>query len=130
MQPHAPLSKLVVEKIPLLALSAASAVITMQAQRAGGAVRSTAQFSLGVRLENATVAYAMYLWKMIWPSHLAPIYPHPGDSLAAWQVGTSALVLLAVTGVALKFRARRYLLTGWLWFLGTSGSGHRPGAGR
>jgi len=61
----------------------------------------------------------MYLWKMIWPSHLSPIYPHPGDSLAGWQVGTSALVLLAVTAVALKFRARRYLLTGWLWFLGT-----------
>ena len=117
--PHASLSKLIVEKIPLLALSAASAVITMQAQRAGGAVRSTAQFSLSVRLENAVVAYAMYLWKMIWPSHLAPIYPHPGDSLAGWQVATSALVLLAVTGVALKFRARRYLLTGWLWFLGT-----------
>ncbi len=115
---QAPLSKLIFEKFPLLALSAASAVITMQAQRAGGAVRSTAQFSLGVRLENAIVAYVMYLWKMIWPSHLAPIYPHPGDSLAPWQVGTSALVLLAVTGVALKFRARRYLLTGWLWFLG------------
>lgn len=115
----APLSKLVVEKLPLIALSAASAVITMQAQRAGGAMRSTAQFSLAVRLENAVMAYAMYLWKMIWPSHLSPIYPHPGDSLAGWQVGTSALVLLAVTAVALKFRARRYLLTGWLWFLGT-----------
>ena len=114
-----PLSKLVVEKLPLIALSAASAVITMQAQRAGGAMRSTAQFSLAVRLENAVMAYAMYLWKMIWPSHLSPIYPHPGDSLAGWQVGTSALVLLAVTAVALKFRARRYLLTGWLWFLGT-----------
>ena len=115
----APLSKLVVEKLPLIALSAASAVITMQAQRAGGAMRSTAQFSLAVRLENAVMAYARYLWKMIWPSHLSPIYPHPGDSLAGWQVGTSALVLLAVTAVALKFRARRYLLTGWLWFLGT-----------
>ena len=105
--------------MPLLALSAASAVITMQAQQAGGAMRSTAQFSFGVRLENAVVAYAMYLWKMIWPSHLAPIYPHPGDSLAAWQVAMSLLVLLAVTGVVLRFRAKRYLLAGWLWFLGT-----------
>ncbi len=113
------LSKLILEKLPLLALSAASAIITMYAQQAGGAVRSTAQFSMGVRLENAVVAYAMYLWKMVWPSHLAPIYPHPGDSLAAWQVGTSVLVLLAVTGVVLKFRPQRYLLTGWLWFLGT-----------
>ncbi len=116
---HAPRSKLVVEKIPLLALSAASAVITMHAQRAGGAVRSTAQFSMAVRLENATVAYATYLWKMIWPSHLAPIYPHPGDSLAAWQLVTSVLALVAVSSVVLKFRTKRYLMTGWLWFLGT-----------
>jgi protein O-mannosyl-transferase len=117
--PQAPLTKLIVEKLPLLFLSAASAVVTMQAQRAGGAVRSTAQFSLGVRLENAAVAYATYLWKMIWPSHLAPLYPHPGNSLAAWQVLISALVLLAVTGAVLRFRSKRYLLIGWLWFLGT-----------
>jgi len=117
--PQAPLSRLLVEKLPLLVLSAASAAITMQVQQAGGATRSTAQFSLGIRLENAVVAYAMYLWKMVWPSHLAPLYPHPGDSLPAWQVAISALVLLAVTVVVLRFRSRSYLLTGWLWFLGT-----------
>ena len=116
---QAPLSRLLLEKLPLLVLSAASAWITMQAQREGGAMRSAAQFSIGVRLENAVVAYATYLWKMIWPSHLAPLYPHPGDSLAFWQVAVSALVLLAVTGVVAGFRSRRYLLTGWLWFLGT-----------
>jgi protein O-mannosyl-transferase len=112
-------SRLLVEKLPLLALSAGSAVITVYAQRAGGAMRSAAQFSFGVRLENALVAYAMYLWKMIWPSHLAPLYPHPGDSLAAWQVAVSLLVLVAITGVVLRFRTKRYLLAGWLWFLGT-----------
>jgi Flp pilus assembly protein TadD len=117
--PQSSLSRLLVEKLPLLALSASSAVITMKAQQAGGAVRSTAQFSLAVRLENAVVAYATYLWKMIWPSHLAPLYPHPGDSLAVWQIVISALALLVVTGVVLRFRSRRYLLMGWLWFLGT-----------
>src|SRR6266436_2885534 len=59
--PQRPFSKLLLEKLPLLVLSAASAVVTIQAQQAGGAVRSTAQFSLGVRLENAIVAYAIYL---------------------------------------------------------------------
>jgi len=112
-------ARLFAEKLPLLVLSAVSAVITMQAQQAGGAMRSTAQFSLGVRLENAVVAYAMYLWKTIWPSHLAPIYPHPGDSLATWRVAASVLMLVAVTGVVVKFRSKRYLLAGWLWFLGT-----------
>jgi tetratricopeptide (TPR) repeat protein len=112
-------SRLVLEKLPLFALSAASAVVTMEAQQAGGAVRSTVEFSFGVRIANAIYAYAMYLWKMVWPAHLAPLYPHPGNSLAAWQVIAAALVLLAVSAAVWRFRARRYLLVGWLWFLGT-----------
>lgn len=114
-----PRSKLIVEKLPFFALSAVSAFITVKAQQAGGAMRSTEQFPLGVRLANAIYAYAMYLWKMVSPAHLAPLYPHPGGSLAAWQIVIAAIVLLAVTALALKFRARRYLLVGWLWFLGT-----------
>jgi Flp pilus assembly protein TadD len=110
---------LAVEKLPLLALSAASAVITMRAQQAGGAVRTAAEVSFGVRLANAIYAYAMYLWKMVWPARLAPLYPHPGESLAAWQVFFAAMVLIAITALTLKFHRRRYLLVGWLWFLGT-----------
>jgi len=110
--------RLVLEKIPLFALSAASAVITVEAQQAGGAIRTTAEFSFGVRLANAIYAYAMYLWKMVWPAKLAPLYPHPGDSLAAWRVMLAAVVLIAITAIALRFRARRYLIVGWLWFLG------------
>jgi len=117
--PQAPISRLVLEKLPLLALSAASAVVTVKAQQAGGAVRSIVQFSLPVRMENAIVAYATYLWKMLWPMHLAPLYPHPGNSVRAWQVLLSALALLAITVLGIKFRSKRYLLVGWLWFLGT-----------
>jgi len=113
-----PQARLVLEKLPLLALSAASAFITVKAQQAGGAVRSTEEFSFAVRLANAIYSYAMYLWKMVWPAHLAPLYPHPGASLAAWQVTTATVVLLAVTALVFKFRTRRYLLVGWLWFLG------------
>ena len=110
--------RLVLEKIPLFGLSAASAIITMQAQQAGGAIRTTAEFSFGVRVANAIYAYAMYLWKMVWPAKLAPLYPHPGDSLAAWRVMLAAVVLIAITTIALRFRTRRYLIVGWLWFLG------------
>jgi len=112
-------AQLAIEKIPLFALSAASAIITMHAQQSGGAVRSTTEFSLGVRLANAVYAYAMYLWKMIWPAHLAPLYPHPGNSIASWRVIVAALVLLAITVVVWRVRQRRYLLVGWWFFLGT-----------
>jgi tetratricopeptide (TPR) repeat protein len=114
-----PWSRLVLEKLPLLALSAASGLITILAQQSGGAVRTTADFSSRVRIANAVFAYAMYLWKMVWPARLAPLYPHPGDSLAAWQVLVAAVLVLAVTAVVWRLRARRYLVVGWLWFLGT-----------
>jgi len=113
------IGKLVIEKLPLFALSAGSAVMTMSEQRAGGAMRSTVQFSLGTRLANAIVAYASYLWKMIWPLRLAPMYPHPGETLAGWQILISILVLAGITVLVLIRREKRYLAVGWCWFLGT-----------
>ena len=109
-------SRLALEKIPLLALSAVSALITMRAQQAGGAMRTTA---FTARLANATYAYAMYLWKMVWPERLAPMYPHSENALSAWQVVLAVVVLIAITAAVWRFRQRRYLLLGWLWFLGT-----------
>jgi len=111
--------RLALEKLPLLALSLASAVITVIAQQAGGSIRTTAEFSLGVRVGNAVYAYAMYLCKMLWPARLAPLYPHPGDSLAGWRVLIAALVLVLISAWVWRFRTRRYLVVGWLWFLGT-----------
>jgi protein O-mannosyl-transferase len=113
-----PWSRLALEKLPLFALSAASAVVTMHAQQTGGAVRSTTEFPFGVRIANAIYAYAVYIWKMIWPSHLAPLYPHPGDSLPVWRVLLAGVILAIITALVWKFRSRRYLLVGWFFFLG------------
>jgi tetratricopeptide (TPR) repeat protein len=117
--PPAGFTRLLLEKVPLLVFSAASAWITVVAQRSGFSVRNVEQFSFSVRAENAVVAYAMYLWKMLWPSRLAALYPHPGNSLAMWQVVLSAAILLAITALVWVFRGRRYLAVGWFWFLGT-----------
>src|ERR1700690_2683903 len=114
----APFSRLVLEKLPLLALSAADCAVTIFAQRSGGAMRLA--LPLGVRLENAIYAYAMYVWKAFWPVWLAVFYPHPGATLAVWKLGVASLFVLSVTVLAWLHRARQpYLLIGWLWFLGT-----------
>ena len=112
-------SSLVIEKLPLFALSAASAIITMKAQSAGGAVRSDLEYPFSVRLGNALLAYTRYLGKAVWPSHLAAMYPHPGESLQAWQAVAAALLLGFISAGVWAARRRRYLLVGWLWFLGT-----------
>ncbi len=114
----APFSRLVLEKLPLLALSAADCAATIFAQRSGGAMRLV--LPLGVRLENAIYAYAMYVWKAFWPVWLAVFYPHPGATLAVWKLALAVVFMLSVTVLAWLHRARRpYLLIGWLWFLGT-----------
>jgi Tfp pilus assembly protein PilF len=119
--PGTSLTKLVLEKIPLLTLSAASAAITLYAQRAGGAVGSTHLLPLAMRVKNAIYSYLTYVEKTVWPSHLAVFYPHPENSLALWRVLSAAVILITITAVFWHFRERRYLLVGWFWFLGTLG---------
>jgi len=110
--------RLVLEKLPLFALSAASGAVTVFAQRAAGSMHLV--LPLGVRLENAVYAYAMYVWKAFWPARLAVFYPHPGATLAVWQLGLAALFVVTVSAVVWRDRvARPYLVIGWLWFLGT-----------
>jgi protein O-mannosyl-transferase len=118
-QPKRSFSWLVLEKLPLLAMSAASALITMKAQSTGRAVYSLADVSLSIRLENAVVAYARYVGKAFWPSNLCVLYPHPLGLLQMRQVAGAFLFLGTVTIVVFIAKRQRYLIVGWLWFLGT-----------
>src|SRR5260370_18448162 len=85
---------LVLEKLPLLLLSAASAVVTMKAQKAGGAVQSLFQYSLLLRLETAVISYVGYLGKAFSPSQLVAPYPHPTTLYPALQVGPPLIGLM------------------------------------
>ncbi len=118
--PSQTFSWLLMEKLPLLVLSVASAVVTISAQYESGSMSGPHRQPFPLRIENAIVAYVRYLGKAIWPSHLALIYPHPGSSIRLWEVLTALLLLLAITGLVFAARyRRRYLMVGWLWFLGT-----------
>lgn len=114
--PPMSLSRLLLEKIPLLFFSVASAWVTLKAQR--GAVRTFEEFPFTIRIENAAVAYGSYLWKMLWPAHLA-FYPYSINALSEWQWALSALFLITVTAFVIIFRDKRYLRVGWFWYLGT-----------
>jgi len=120
--PRVSLRRLFIEKIPLFILASASCVITFLVQRKGGAVASMELFSFPVRLQNAIAAYAAYLGKMVWPVNLAVIYPHPGRTLPIHEVAGAVILLLLLTAICLwqgLKRDRRWLLVGWLWYLGT-----------
>lgn len=112
------LQRLLFEKIPFFLLTAASCVITYLAQ-SRGAVKSLAAVPLVYRLENTPLAIATYLLKMIWPSHLAVIYPMPG-LIPPVEFIVSSVVLILITVVVWQARKQSpFLLVGWFWFLGT-----------
>ncbi|MGA3293064.1 MAG: tetratricopeptide repeat protein [Candidatus Acidiferrales bacterium] len=111
--------KLFAEKIPLFLLSAGSALLALYAQRHGGTVVSAESYPLQWRIKNVVYSYLLYILKGLWPSHLSVFYPYPGDSLGWWKVAAAAVVLFAITMAVWSFRQHRYLLSGWLWYLGT-----------
>lgn len=112
-----PLGRLIVEKIPLFLLSAASCGVTLWAQR--DAIQPLDRLPFGGRVANAAVSCVAYLGQMFRPADLAVFYPPRGTSLAAWQV-IGAVALLAAITVAVVVLRRKcpYLLVGWLWYLG------------
>jgi Flp pilus assembly protein TadD len=118
--PRRSLPGLLLEKAPLILLAAGASVITVIAQKKGGAVGAIEVFSISARITNAVVSYADYLRQMIWPAGLAVIYPHPKEALPVWHVAASAIALVSITALVLWRATReRYAVVGWLWYLGT-----------
>ena len=110
-------SGLVLEKIPLLALAAGACAMTVLA--AEKEVAAYANVSMLSRLGNVLVSYAVYLRQMVWPEGLAVFYPRPEKGHPVWTMALSFLLLALITGGVLAFRRkRRWLLIGWLWYLG------------
>ena len=114
----APPSRLIAEKVPLFILVTAAGVITFIVQQSAGAMKEAENFSLSLRVSNALVSYLGYIIKMLCPARLTVLYPFPLKGLPLWQPIVSFLVLAGIT-VGVLYAARRYLLVGWLWYVGT-----------
>jgi protein O-mannosyl-transferase len=115
--PKSAIRNIIIEKIPFLLLSVASSIITYIVQQKGGAM-SVVQ--LKDRIANAIISYLTYIGKMFWPARLAVIYPYPASSDLAAKAVIYAIMLILITVLLLYYgRRHKYLLVGWLWYLGT-----------
>lgn len=110
----------VLEKLPFFALSGVSSVVTLFAQRSGGAVIPLERLPFQSRLSNAVLAYAGYLRKTFIPTNLAVIYPIGTRPASPWLVAASFALLIAISIFVISLRrSRPWLPVGWFWFAGT-----------
>lgn len=109
-----------IEKLPLLALSVIASIVVFLVQANVALVKSSFVIPLRYRLANVLLAYMKYIRKMFWPIDLGILYPHPETNIQWWQVLIAGLLLAYISIVAIRnFRNRRWLIVGWLWYLGT-----------
>jgi tetratricopeptide (TPR) repeat protein len=109
---------LIVEKWPLLGLSAIWCVVTIWAQGIGQAVATSATLPIAERIIHTPIAYLTYMRLLVFPWHLSAYYPYHHQEPVLWGIGAAAALAL-ITWLALVERGRRpYLAVGWLWFLG------------
>ena len=112
------LRALAMEKIPLFVMAAAGAAVTVYVHSREHALTATMPFSW--RFKNSIFSYVAYLGKAIWPVRLAPYYPHPENTLSWTMVFLAGLLLAGISVIVWQLRRqRKYLLMGWLWYLGT-----------
>ena len=105
--------QLILEKIPLLFLSAAACLATWHAQVKNDSI------SIFYRIGNAIVSYTNYLVQMVWPAGLTALYPHPGNTLPLWEPALALLLLVVISiAVCVWWKTHPWLPVGWLWYLG------------
>ncbi len=117
------LVRLALEKVPLLALSAASSALTLWAQGSCGALSDMEALPIGARVSNALESGVLYVAKTLWPTGLCVYYPHPGlgGVEVAWSGATwvaAVLLGLATSGALWAARSHPWWSVGWFWFLG------------
>jgi Tfp pilus assembly protein PilF len=113
------ISRLVLEKIPLIALAGISSGLTFFYQRASGAMSSSEILTFSRRAANSTVSYVDYIDKMFWPVNLSVFYPFP-VTIPVWKLTASLLFLVCMSFIVIR-QARRapWFPVGWFWYLGT-----------
>jgi tetratricopeptide (TPR) repeat protein len=112
--------RLLGEKLPLFALSALICGVTLFAQQAARAGSQASDVTWLQRVENAFGAYGFYIFKTFWPLDLTIPYPSISDRERLARAVLSAILITAVTLLAVKTRRRfPYLLVGWCWYLVT-----------
>jgi hypothetical protein len=108
-----------IEKLPFFALSLASSIVTILAQRTAGALASLDVRPLPSRVLVATQSLIAYLSKMLLPLKLIPYYSYPRDiSLLSPEYLVPIVLVAGISSLCLVFaRKQRVWLAVWSYYV-------------
>ncbi len=108
------------EKVPLFLMTCGAGILTVVAQNY--AIIQAPVVGASSRLLVACKALIFYLWKILWPAGLSPIYPHPGNVIESapleYLLYASVLATICITATLLGRRLRIWPAL-WLYYLVT-----------
>ena len=100
-------NRLVIEKLPYAALTAATAVVALIALPRGAAVTSYDSYGVAARVGMVAYSLMFYPIKFLLPIHLSPMYELPARvDLASWPFLPALLGVAGVTAALVLGRAR------------------------
>lgn len=113
--------KVILEKVPFFLLTIMLSMIAVWGQYTGGGMKSLEAYTLAERLLTATRAYVFYLYKMVWPTDLAPYYPYPAKmSFVSLEYMGAALLLILISAFCiLMLKKNRLFAAVWLFYVVT-----------
>jgi hypothetical protein len=109
----------ILEKLPFFLLSLIFSIVTIIAQKKGGAMEAMNYLSLPERLWGAVKAIGFYLVKTVWPVNLVPLYPlRLNISQLTWEYPGSLFIVLCITAISLRLRKRApVIIAAWIYYL-------------
>ncbi len=106
--------RVVLEKLPLVALALAAAAMTLRTHTA----LSADPLTLAERLANAPISCVAYLGQLFVPVGLSPFYSHPESGWPASQVAAALALIVTITAAAvIARRSYPYFFVGWFWYI-------------
>ena len=109
---------ILLEKLPLLAISAGIIAITILSQTDAGAIQSLDQIDLWGRCANAFNNSVFYLSKWLVPIDLVPYYPFPAYVRQfSWQTLIPIVIFFAITTGCLLAAGRKKAVWPVLWLV-------------
>jgi lipoprotein NlpI len=112
---------LVIEKLPFFGMSIVSSVMVIFAKQADKAILPLKVYPFGERLLVAFHSIGFYLYKMIWPKDLVPLYPFPSDIsiFKPEYAGTIIFFIIVTTFCIYSWKSQKIWFAVWAYYVVT-----------